>query len=70
MFDSPDNYYMCDNFSSLQATYGYTFVQEAVSICDSIRDSDLVDGAEIIIHLSEVVRNETIKQLIEEGRAT
>lgn len=66
--DTPDHYYLGQNFSALQTKYGHTLTQEAVSICESIVNLDLVSGAEIILHLSQVVRDETIKRLIEEGR--
>lgn len=66
--DTPDHYYLGQNFSALQAEHGHTLVQEAVSICESIINLDLVSGAKVILHLSQVVRNETIKRLVEEGK--
>ena len=65
---APEEFYLCDNFSALKSEYGHTLVQEAVSICESIINLDLVSGAEVILHLSQVVRNETIKRLVEEGK--
>lgn len=66
--DTPDHYYLGQNFSALQSKHGINFVKDAVDICEHIANTDLVTGVEIIAELLLAARTDAISKLIAEGR--